>query len=122
MNKKGQSLVIFVLILPFLALLIAFIVDSTLSLMEKNKLDGIITSNIKNALKEDIYDTDKIKKAILSNEDMEVSVSVTEDTLHVTAKSNKKSVFGELLKFKYYQLEYDYCGNYTDKKINKKCG
>lgn len=122
MNKRGQSLVIFVLILPFLALLIAFIVDSTLSLMEKNKLDGIITSNIKNALKEDIYDTDKIKKAILSNEDMEVSVSVTEDTLHVTAKSNKKSVFGELLKFKYYQLEYDYCGNYTDKKINKKCG
>ncbi len=122
MNNRGQSLIMFVLILPLLSLFIAFFIDSTLSLMEKNKLDGIITSNMEEALKNDIRDEDRIGNAIKKNEDIDVLVSIVENDLKVIAKSNKKSVFGKLLKFEYYQLNYDYCANYIDKKINKKCG
>ena len=122
MNNRGQSLIMFLLILPLISLFIAFFIDSSLSIMEKNKLDGIITSNMNEALKKDIRDPDKIKNAIKSNEDMDVSVVIEEDNMHVYAHSNKKSVFGKLLNFKYYQLDFHYCGNYIDKKINKKCG
>ena len=122
MNKHGQSLVMFVLILPLISLFIAFFIDSTLSLMEKNKIDGIITSNMEEALNNDIRDEEKIENAIKNNEDMEVSVKVIEDNIQVKVKSNKKSVFGELLKFKYYELNYNYCANYTTKEIDKKCG
>lgn len=122
MNNRGQSLVTFVLILPLLVFFIAFFIDSTMSLMEKNKIDGIITSNMEEALKNDIRDEDKIRKAIKKNEDMDVFVSLVEDDLRVIAKSNKKSLFGNLLKFKYYELDFNYCANYIDKKINKKCG
>lgn len=122
MNKRGQSLIIFVLILPLISLFIAFFIDSSLSIMEKNKIDGIITSNMEEALKKDIKDETKILNAIKKNDTMDVLVSIDEDDLKVIVKSNKKSIFGELLKFKYYELDFNYCANYNEKKINKKCG
>ena len=122
MNNRGQSLIMFVLILPLLSMFIAFFIDSSLSLKEKSKLDGIINSNMSEALKKDIRDENKIKNSIKKNEDMDVTVSIVDDELRVVAKSNKNSLFGKLLNFKYYQLEFNYCGNYIDKKINKKCG
>ena len=119
MNKKGQSLVIFVLILPVIALLIAFFIDSSISIMEKNRLEGIIKSNMNEALNSNIYDAEKIKEAIKTNDDIYVSVSIENDKLEIKANSNKKSVFGNILNFDYYKLEFNYCANYNDKKINK---
>ena len=122
MNNKGQSLITFVLFLPIVVMVMAFVIDSSLSIMEKNKLDGIITSNIEEALKSDIRDENKIRNAIKKNDQMDISVSIIDDTLQVIVKSNKKSVFGKLLKFDYYNLDFNYCADYTSKKINKKCG
>ena len=122
MNKRGQSLIMFVLVLPLIVMMLAFVIDSSLSIMEKNKLDGIITSNMEEALKNDIRDENKIKNAIKTNDKMDIIVSVVEDELKVIVKSNKKSVFGKVLNFSYYNLDFDYCANYIDKKINKKCG
>ena len=122
MNNRGQSLIMFVLLLPVIALLLAFVIDSSLSLMEKNKLDGIITSNMEEALKMDIKDEDAIQKAIKKNDDIDVLVSITGDELRVIASSSKKSIFGKLINFDYYKLDFNYCANYQDKKINKKCG
>lgn len=122
MNNRGQSLIMFVLVLPLLSMFIAFFIDSSLSIMEKNRLDGIITSNMKEALNNDIRDEEKIKASIKKNESMDVLVSIVEDELRVIAKSNKQSVFGKLLNFNYYKLDFNYCANYLDKKINKKCG
>ncbi len=119
MNKKGQSLVIFVLILPVIALLIAFFIDSSISIMEKNRLEGIIKSNMNEALNSNIYDAEKIKEAIKKNDNIYVSVSIENDNLEIKANSNKKSVFGNILNFDYYKLEFNYCANYNDKKINK---
>ena len=112
----------FILVLPIIVLFIAFVIDSSLSLMEKNKLDGIITSNMEESLKNDIREENKIRNAIKENDKMDVIVSIVEDNLKVIVHSNKKSVFGKLLKFSYYDLNYNYCANYRDKKINKKCG
>lgn len=122
MNNRGQSLIMFVLVLPLIVLLIAFIIDSSLVIVEKNKIDGIITSNMEEALEKEIKDEEKIKKAIKENEDMNVFVSVFEDELRVIVKSEKVNIFGKLLKFDYYNLDFNYCGNYVDKSINKKCG
>ena len=122
MNNRGQSLIMFVLVLPLISLFIAFFIDSTLSLLEKNKIDGIIISNMEEALNNDIRDEMKIQKAIKDNDTMDVTVNIIDDNLTVIVKSNKKSIFGKLLKFEYYELDFNYCANYTDKKINKKCG
>ena len=56
MNNKGQSLIMFVLVLPLIVMVIAFVIDSSLIIFEKNRLDGIITSNMEEALKNDWKD------------------------------------------------------------------
>lgn len=122
MNNKGQSLITFVLILPLITLFIAFFIDSSLCIMEKNKIDGIITSNMKNVLESDIRDEEKIKRAILKNTEGEVLVTINLEELKIDVKSHKKTIFGNMLKFPWYDLKFRYCGNYQDKKINKKCG
>ena len=122
MNNRGQSLIIFVLLLPLIVLLIAFFIDSSLSMMEKNRLDGIITSNIEESLNNDIRDLDKISKAINKNDNLEANVSVLDDTLQIKVSSKKNSLFGKILNFSWYQLDYNYCGNYITKEINKNCG
>ena len=122
MNNRGQSLIIFVLILPIIVLFIAFLVDSSISMVEKNRIDGIITSNIKQALNNNITDINKIKNAIIKNEKMDVTIEIIDDSLKINAKSEKKSVFGKILNFSWYRLEFNYCGNYLDKNINKNCG
>ena len=122
MNNRGQSLITFVLIIPLLVLFIAFLVDSSLSIMEKSKLDGVIYDNIKKSLDDDIRDSDKISDAIKKNVDADVTIIMDEDTIKINAKSKKSFVFGKLFKLSYYNLEVNYCGNYQDKKLSKNCG
>ena len=122
MNNKGQSLIMFVLLLPLIALVVAFFIDSSLSMMEKNKIDGIITNNMQISLDKDIKDIEKITNAIKKNGNINVFVSIVDDNLHIKVESTKKSLFAKLLKIDSYNLNFNYCGNYQDKKINKKCG
>ena len=122
MNNKGQSLITFVLILPIITLFIAFFIDSSLSLLEKNKLSGVIMDNMKVSLKNDIRDIDKIKKAIEKNDNVNVDITINEDILHVKVNSKKKYLFGNILNLPWYNLEFNYCGNYLDQKINENCG
>ena len=121
MNNKGQSLITFVLILPLIVMFIAFFIDSSLSIIEKNKLDGIVYDNMKVALNKEIRDIDKITSSIKKNIDANIMVIIDNDELIVHASSKKKSIFGKLLKFPYYNLKLNYCGNYIDKKIDKNC-
>ena len=122
MNNKGQSLITFVLILPILVLFIAFLIDSSLSIVEKSKLDGVVYDNLKKSIEDDVHDIDKISEVIKNNIDADVTIIMDEDTIKINAKSKKNFVFGKLFKLSYYNLEVDYCGSYIDKKINKNCG
>ena len=119
MNKRGQSLVTFILIIPLITLFLAFFIDSSLMLLEKNKIDGVIKNNMEISLKENIRDTAKIKNVIKKNIDIDVTIDIVDDTLKVIANGNKKSVFSKILDFSWYKLEFNYCGNYLDKKIEK---
>ena len=121
MNKRGQSLITFIIILPLITLFLAFFIDSSLSIVEKNKIDGIITSNMQNALDNDIVDIDRIKDVIIKNTDISIDIELISDTLRIDAKATRKSIFAKVLKSSWYNLKFNYCGNYVSKKIDKHC-
>ena len=50
-NNKGQTLVLFVILIPFLFILISFIVDTGLLSLEKVKLENTVKDSIKDVLK-----------------------------------------------------------------------
>ena len=122
MNSKGQSLIIFILVLPLITLFLAFFIDSSLSIMEKNRIDGVITSNLEEALDKEIIDTEKIADAIKKNVDVSIDIELISDTVRINAKATRKSIFAKVLNFSWYKLEFNYCGNYFNKKIDKNCG
>ena len=61
MNKKGQSLIVFVLILPIIIFFIAFFINSMIMFMENNRLNGIIKDNMEIILNKNIRDSIIIK-------------------------------------------------------------
>ena len=121
MNNKGQSLITFVLILPIIVLFLAFIIDSSVSIMNKTKIDGVIKSNMEISLNGDI-DTNKLRKIIKENDnDLDVNSYIDNNILYVKVHANKKNIFGNILKLKYYELNFDYCANLEDKIIKENC-
>ena len=119
MNNKGQSLVTFVLILPIIVFFLAFFIDSIYGIMEKNRLEGIISDNLEIVLKEDIKDEEEIINVLKENDkDMIIKLDIIDDDIKLNVKSNKKNIFGKIFNHQEYNLEFNYCGNYQDKKIN----
>ena len=122
MNNKGQSLVVFVLILPILLFLIAFFIDSGIGLMEKARVEGIVESNMKIILKEKITDQNKIVKVLKENDDnLDVKINITDNKIVLQVESKKKRLFGNLLKIGILDLKVSSCGDYDTLKIEKNC-
>ncbi len=61
-NNKGQSLVAFILLIPFISLLLIMVIDYGMMIYEKKQLDSVLTDSIeyglnniqKDNIKEDI--------------------------------------------------------------------
>ena len=120
MNKHGQSLVTFVLILPVIVLFLAFFIDSGISIMRKEKIDGIIKSNMESILQNDIRDINKIEKVLKNNDlNLNVNIKLENNELKINISSNDKSIFGNILKFEWYKMNFNYTLNYDNKEIKK---
>ena len=122
MNKRGQALITFVLILPLLIFFIAFFIDSMMGMMERKRINGIITSNMEIILNKEIKDEKKIVEVIKNNDNtLSVSVKVDNDDIKIMVHGKKKNIFGNIFKIKHLDLDINYCANYLDKRINKEC-
>lgn len=122
MNKRGQTLITFVLILPLIVFFIAFFIDSMMGIMEKKRIGGIIVSNIEVILNKEVRDVNKIIKAIKENDEtLDVLVNIDNNDINIIVHGIKKNLFGNIFKIKYLNLDFNYCANYIEKRINKDC-
>ena len=105
MNKKGQSLVIFIIILPIIFASLAFIYDYALVVYNQNKYESVSKSIIKlNLQEEDIKDlyvknNYKIDNFKYENIDNKINIS---NYYYID------SVFGNILNIKKYKCEINY--------------
>lgn len=99
MNKRGQALVMFIIMVPILLLLFAFIVD--VGLMYNAKIKG--RDMLKFAVNEN-YDI----KDYFSINDIEIESFEEKDACYVL-KYEIDSVFGSLIGIKTYDIEVDNC-------------
>lgn len=103
MNKKGQSLVIFIVLLPAFLLLAAFIIDTGIMLNSHIKGESLLKSAIED--NKDIKEYFKINDIeILSNK------SIITDTKKCDIIEYRiDSVFGNVIGKKYYDIKVKYC-------------
>lgn len=118
MNNKGQTLIIFVIVLPVLLLFTAFFIDLSLVSLNHNKIDGSIRDNLEIILKDNIKDENKIKKVFQENKINISKITITDNEIEIDVNQQIDSLFGNIVKFKIYRIEETYIGNYQTNKIN----
>lgn len=118
MNNHGQSLILFVLIIPIVVGFLAFFIDLSMVNYEKNRLNGIVVSNLEIIVNSDIRDIDRIKSVFLEN-DISVDISLEEDSVIILVDSDIKSLFGKILNFDMYEFIISYKGDYLAKTVSK---
>jgi Flp pilus assembly protein TadG len=108
MNNKGQTLVIFVFLLPIILGLVAFLVDSSLIMYQDNRLDRINEVALDYAIKKkDTITNERIIELILKNDkDIKIDlVNVTSSKIIIKTRKEFDSLFGRVLDFKKYTVK-----------------
>lgn len=111
LNNKGQSLVMFILIIPIILLMFILVVDIGNAIISKQELDNINYLTIDYGL--DNIDKSNIESKLvdminINNKLNEINVSVEGNKIKITTKKN---ITGILAKgFKIFSIESNYEG------------
>ena len=119
MNRKGQVLVSFLLILPLLLILLVFIVDMGLMKVSVRKVEHVIKEAITYELKSSEISDSRVNDYIKNNlsDIKDVNIIVGTDNIKVSVSVYKKSIFNSLIKNKNYTISKSYYGYKENDKI-----
>ena len=118
LNNKGQSLVMFVLIIPILLLIMILVIDIGNAIMNKQEMDNVNYMAIQYGL-DHLKETDLENKLINtimlnSNKLNEISVNVENNKIIITTKKKIKGLI--VKKLEIYNLESSYTGYIKNEK------
>ena len=119
MNRNGQVLVSFLLILPLLLILLVFIVDMGLMKVNERKVEHVIKEAITYELKSSSISDSRVNGYIKNNlsDIKDVNIVVGTDNIKVSVSVYKKSIFNSLIKNKNYTISKSYYGYKENDKI-----
>ena len=115
LNNKGQSLVLFVLLIPIITLVMILVIDIGNLYCEKKEIDGIgylvCDYGLTNYSDDNVLN-DMVKLANLNNNKLsEVSVNIKDNDVDVVISENIKGTFGKMFDFDIYNVKVHYVGN-----------
>ena len=110
MNNKGQSLIMFVMLLPIILMLFAYIFDSAYIVSENNKLNEIAEKSL-DYLNND-KDIEKVKNYIYKNNKNINIVEINNNYIHL--KNDIKPIFGQYVGYDYYYLEAEFVASFDN--------
>ncbi len=121
LNNKGQSLVMFVLIIPIILLILVLIYDVAGALYEKNRLSNTSYLACEYALDNiDSIDENGVISYILKNSDNlnNISVIIKDNTIDIELDKNIKSVFGKNISLDLIEIRSKYRGTIINNEKN----
>ena len=120
LNNKGQSLILFVLMLPVLLFVMILVIDMGNLMVEKQKLNNInyimIDYGLSNLTKEDLeeYIYNYLK---LNDEKIDkIKVSKTDNDITINLGKKESSMLGHILNLKEVEIISSYRGSIVDEK------
>lgn len=122
MNKRGQTLIIFVMLIPIILTMAALVIDVGLLYYKKNEYVGIVEESIKEYFKDE--DILSAKKTLTLNgvslDDTEINVS--DNKITVTLDTKVDSIFGKVIRINEYEIKVSRVGTKDKERviINKK--
>lgn len=114
MNNKGQTLVLFVALLPFVFILFVFVFDLAFIASQKTKLDSVANSALSNIIVKN-KDIEKVKEIIVKN-DNEIKITKI-DLDSVCLKKSVSPVFGHVIGYDKYDIKSCISGKLINGKL-----
>lgn len=120
LNNKGQSLVVFVILLPVLLLFMAFIFELGNITYLKNKYENEIKSTIEYGLKhqEDENLESKLNRLLDENLEGNKEINITESSIEIHITHNPNGIYSEIFKQK-FEIDLTYIGQFATGQIIK---
>lgn len=119
LNNKGQSLVMFICLLPILLLIVLAIVDVSRMVIEKNKLNNInyIAIWYYSNHKEDDDVTERIISLVKRNDENIINVRINKDKNTIYLDKKIDSTMGKIIGISEYEIVSEY--SFTDDGIKR---
>lgn len=112
LNNKGQTLIMFILLIPFILVIMALVIDTSFVYKEKIKFQSVTKTIMKTTYEnKDATDfNDKIinlykKNGIYTNN---IVIIVNSDSVVIKNQAKVKSVFGNIIGIKNYEVKFSY--------------
>ena len=118
LNNKGQSLVLFIMIIPILLLIMVFVYDMGMLLYEKDRLSNTVNMAIDYTLDNKEVSNEEIEELIDRNTDREVEIKIdrNDDSIKIEAQEEAKFIFSNLFDFDFTKIVVKYEGKIIDNK------
>lgn len=112
LNNKGQTLIMFILLIPFILVIMALVIDTSFVYKEKIKFQSVTKTIMKTTYEnKDATDfNDKIinlykKNGIYTNN---IVIKVNSNSVVIKNQAKVKSVFGNIIGIKNYEVKFSY--------------
>ncbi len=117
-NKHGQTLVLFVILIPILLLLAAFVIDMGVIISNKAHLKEVTKLAIKENV-DNLEDTNKIKKILEINKvDVNnLEINIIDNKINIKNEISVKSIFGSVVGILDYKIKINITGYKSNDKI-----
>ena len=117
MDSKGQTLVIFIIILPVIILGVSYLVDTGLMYIGRSKLISTCKVIIDEYYDEEINDS-KVEKYLKNNDIKYTDYKVSRDNnLSIEVKSTIDSIFGKVVGIQEYEISAKVTGYKDNDKL-----
>ncbi len=117
MNKRGQTLIIFVMLIPVILTMAALVIDVGLLYYKKNEYTGIVEESIKEYFKDEDL-TSALETLTLNGVSLDdVLVSATDETISVTLDTKVDSIFGKVIRINDYEIKIARVGTKDKERV-----
>lgn len=112
LNNKGQTLIMFILLIPLILVIMALVVDTSFVYKEKIKFQSVTKTIMKTTYEnKDATDfNDKIINLYKKNGiyTKNIVIKVNSDSIFIKNQAKVKSIFGNIIGIKNYKLKFSY--------------
>ncbi len=120
MNKKGQVLVLFALLLPLILMCVGLVIDTGLLYVEKRKIDSVVKDTVEYGVNNIESVTDE-ELSILLNKNIEniktKEIKIENGIVTITVSLQKKSIFSVIFGTDRYEIKSTYKGMIENSKL-----
>ena len=118
LNNKGQSLVLFIMIIPILLLIMVFVYDMGMLLYEKDRLSNTVNMAMDYALDNKEVSDEEIRDLINKNMTKEVDIKIdrNDDNITIEVIEEVSFIFSNLFDFDFTKIDIKYEGKIIDNK------